>query len=351
MQLLKRNAPERNPDKACLTGIRWRACLITALYALCVSLSSCAFLPQDAGRAKGESATESLSDLKLHYEMAGRGKPLLLLHGLGANTHSWRYIVGALAASYQVICLDLKGFGASPKPLDTAYSVYDQAALVRKFILEQDLRNLTLIGHSFGGLVALVTTLSFEPSQRSRLSHLVLISTVASEQRKPPFFRILVTPVLGPLVLKLVPTEWIVKYILKRAYHDDAKIADDTVARYAAPLDSPGAHHALLQTARQLRRLDADELASHYSHVELPALIIWGQQDEIVPLEVGYGLHSAIPHSELAIIPHSGHIPIEEHPRETVAAILNFLNKGELDSRVKSGVARELFACGRSGGG
>lgn len=61
------------------------------------------------------------------------------------------------------------------------------------FILEQDLHNLTLIGHSFGGLVALVTTLSFEPSQRNRLSRLVLISTVASEQREPAFFRILVT--------------------------------------------------------------------------------------------------------------------------------------------------------------
>ena len=336
MQLLKRKAPERNPDRACLTGIRWRACLITTLCALWVSLSSCAFLPQGTGRAQEKSAAESPSDLTLHYEMAGSGKPILLLHGLGANTHSWRYIVGALAASYHVIALDLKGFGASPKPPDTAYSVYDQAALVRQFILEQDLHNLTLIGHSFGGLVALVTTLSFDPSQRSRLSRLVLISSVASEQREPPFFRILVTPVLGPLVLKLVPTEWVVEYILKRAYHDDTKIADDTVALYAAPLDSPEAHHALLQTARQLRRLDANALASHYRHLELPVLIVWGQQDEIVPLEVGYGLHSAIPNSELVIIPHSGHIPIEEHPHETGAAILDFLNKGEPDLVIKS---------------
>src|SRR5713101_9254586 len=134
MQPLKQKALERNPEEGFLTGTRWRACLITALCALWVSLSSCAFLPQGTGRAKEKSAAESPSDLTLHYEMAGRGKPILLLHGLGANTHSWRHIVGALAPSYQIICLDLKGFGASPKPLDTAYSIYDQAALVRKFI-------------------------------------------------------------------------------------------------------------------------------------------------------------------------------------------------------------------------
>jgi pimeloyl-ACP methyl ester carboxylesterase len=253
-----------------------------------------------------------------------------------------------LATSYHVIVLDFKGFGVSPKPPDTAYSVYDHAALVRKFILEHDLCNLTLIGHSFGGLVALVTTLSFEPSQRRRLSRLVLLSTVAYEQREPTFVRILGTPGLGPLVLKLLPAEWVVRHVLKRAYYDDAKISGDTVALYAAPLDSPEAHHALLQTARQLRRLDAHALASHYSHVELPVLIIWGQQDEIVPLQIGHRLHSAIPNSELVIIPHSGHIPIEEHPHETAIAMLNFLNKGEPNSRAKSGVAREPFACGRS---
>jgi hypothetical protein len=123
MQLLKVLA--HHPDEECLTGIRWRACLVTTLGTLWVSLSSCTLLPQGTGRAQEKSAAESPSDLTLHYEMAGRGKPILLLHGLGANTYSWRHIVGALATSYQVICLDLKGFGASPKPLDTAYSVYD----------------------------------------------------------------------------------------------------------------------------------------------------------------------------------------------------------------------------------
>jgi pimeloyl-ACP methyl ester carboxylesterase len=149
-------------------------------------------------------------------------------------------------------------------------------------------------------------------------------------------------------VLKLMPAEWVVRYILKRAYYDDAKISGDTIALYAAPLDSPGARHALLQTARQLRRLDADALASRYGKIELPVLVIWGQYDEIVPLHIGHRLHSALPDSELVVIPDSGHIPIEEHPHETVTAILNFLNTGEPDLVAKSEGARSPLAYEKS---
>ena len=113
-------------------------------------LSSCAslFVPSDP------QATTN-KPINLHYKETGRGDPILLLHGLGASSYAWRYVTPELAKNHRVIALDLKGFGLSDKPKDDKYSLFDQAELVDQFIQKHKLRRLTLVGHSFGGGIAL----------------------------------------------------------------------------------------------------------------------------------------------------------------------------------------------------
>src|SRR5262245_52471382 len=92
--------------------------------------------------------------VKLHYEIHGAGKPVIFLHGFGASTYSWRHLIPSLKTHFKLIMIDLKGFGQSPKPNDNNYSAHDQANLICQFIIQEDLRNVTLVGHSYGGGVA-----------------------------------------------------------------------------------------------------------------------------------------------------------------------------------------------------
>ena len=92
-------------------------------------------------------------------KMRARAPPLLLIHGFGASTYTWRHIAPELARTHRVIAVDLKGFGQSDKPFDSRYSVFDQAELLAELIEEKDLHNLTLVGHSFGGGIALMLAL------------------------------------------------------------------------------------------------------------------------------------------------------------------------------------------------
>ncbi|MBP9102208.1 MAG: alpha/beta fold hydrolase, partial [Nitrosomonas sp.] len=97
--------------------------------------------------------------LELSSRSTGTGEPVLLIHGFGASSYSWRHVIEPLAQKNRVITIDLKGFGDSPKPRDDAYSVYEQARLVRNYILENDLKNLHIVGHSYGGGVALAVSI------------------------------------------------------------------------------------------------------------------------------------------------------------------------------------------------
>lgn len=263
--------------------------------------------------------------ITLHHTSHGQGRPILFIHGFGASSYSWQRIVPKLSQTNRLILIDLKGHGASPKPLDTAYSLKDQADLVTEFIQEHDLHNLTLVGHSLGGGVALIVALRLAEQSPGRISSLVLIDTVAYSQSLPRFIRLLRLPILGSLATAVTPTTFQVRLMLELAYFDDTKITDELVEAYSAPLRLPGGRHALIESAKQIVPRDIEEISSLYSTITIPTLIIWGSHDEVVPVDIGKRLHQAVPNSRLAIIEQSGHIPQEESPDKALSEISPFL--------------------------
>jgi pimeloyl-ACP methyl ester carboxylesterase len=250
---------------------------------------------------------------------------MLFIHGFGASSYSWQRILPQLAKTERVVLLDLKGHGASPKPLDSAYSLRDQADLAVDFINQHDLRDLTLVGHSMGGGVALLVALKFAGQAADRIASLILIDTVAYPQTLPGFIRLLRVPVLGPVITTITPSTLQARLVLKLAYFDDSRITAAAVAAYSAPLRIPGAGHALVETARQIIPKDLEAISSQYPKLKMPSLIIWGSHDRVVPLETGRRLNQALPNSRLVIIPESGHIPQEETPEKVLPEILQFL--------------------------
>ncbi len=101
----------------------------------------------------------------LHFEIRGCGPPILLIHGFGASSFTWSKIIPSLAADHTVISLDLRGFGRSKKPRDGNYTLESQAAAVLDVIDTLDLDDVTLIGHSMGGGVALLVAMRLEQRQ------------------------------------------------------------------------------------------------------------------------------------------------------------------------------------------
>lgn len=268
---------------------------------------------------------EQIGEPRLRYVSYGDGKPVILLHGLGANRYTWRHLISAAPAGQQLFVFDLRGFGESPKPHDDKYSLYDQASLIYDFILERDLRDLTLIGHSMGGGIALLVALKLKESGQSRVSALVLLDSVAYPQRIPAFIRLLQAPVLGPLTVRLLPADFQVRTILRLAYFDDRKISEDVIDAYAAPLRAPGSAHALVESARQMMPRDLSAVSGRYGRIDVPTLLIWCREDTIVPLDVGEKLHAAIPNSKLVIMEGCAHFPHEEKPEVVVPLIVRFL--------------------------
>ena len=98
-----------------------------------------------AGMQPGEPRFE-YRGISINYEDQGQGQPLILLHGYGASTYSWRYIAPYFSKSYRVIAIDLKGFGLSDKPIDDDYSVRDQSRIISEFIRVHRLENVILAG-------------------------------------------------------------------------------------------------------------------------------------------------------------------------------------------------------------
>jgi pimeloyl-ACP methyl ester carboxylesterase len=262
---------------------------------------------------------------QLHYETYGQGDPVIFLHGLGGSLYTWRHLIAPLAPHYRLILFDLKGAGESPKPYDDKYSMFDQAELIYRFILQNDLQHVTLVGHSFGGGIALLLALKFAQRDPARLSRLVLIDTIAYPQKLPGVVRMVRTPLLGWLGLHLIPDKTKVRNMMETLYYDDSKINWEDVEAYAAPLASPGAKYAFQQTARQIIPDHIDEIIGMYPQIELPTLIIWGREDKIIPLENGVRLHQAIRNSQLVIIERCGHDPPEERPEKVLAVMEKFL--------------------------
>jgi|SRR5882724_6639774 len=269
--------------------------------------------------------TNPASPIKLYHETYGAGDPLLCIHGFGASLYSWRNFIGPLAKDYRLILIDLKGCGKSPKPLDTKYSTQDHADLLCQFILEHDLRNLTLIGNSFGGALSLLLSIVLaDAGEAARLKSLILIDAGAYKEYVPAYLKLLSVPLIN-LGVYLVPSRFAVRAILRKAYYDPSKITEEQIAAYTAPIAAPGGKHALRETGKQLLPPNFDELIKRYKDIRVPTLIIWGRQDRIIPLKVGELLDRDIANSTLKIIEECGHAPQEEKPEETVPLVLEFL--------------------------
>lgn len=264
--------------------------------------------------------------IALYAKETGSGPPLVLLHGLGASTFTWRRIVPALARNHRVIALDLKGFGRSDKPRNARYSAADQAALVAAFLRKRDLHHVTLIGHSFGGTVALLTALRLK-REPDRIARLVIIDAPALKQNFGDAAELARAPAVPEAVLLATPPELMARVLLRYVSRPGRKIPEADIYGYAKPFYDLGSRHAFIATVQAILKDNRRRMGARYRAIRQPTLLIWCKRDRIVPLATGRRLARRLPNAELAILKRCNHLPQDEVPRALLGKLRSFLER------------------------
>lgn len=302
--------------------------LLACLAAAAGTLPSDTWAAPAGSRGSGyfmELRPEGQPPLRVHVEEAGAGPPLLLLHGLGASTYTWRHVARGLAPRNRVIALDLRGFGRSDKPFDQHYAPADHAAVVRAFIEARNLSRITLVGHSYGGMLALKLALDRRLAPH-RIARLVVMSAPAFPQPFSAGVRFLRKPVL-PYVALLVAPELTtaVSFMMEQVGFD--RLTDRDISIYAGPLSEPGGAHALIETASRIVPANLNGLIARYPTMTKPTLVLWCGQDSVVPLRTGQRLAATLPRARLAVLDGCDHVLSEQVPEAVSAEIRRFVER------------------------
>jgi len=266
--------------------------------------------------------------VKIHFKQVGTGRPVIFLHGFGTSLDTWRFVVETFEDEYRLVLLDLKGHGLSDRPRDEMYAAQDHARVVRGLIDYLGLENVVIVGHSFGSVVGLAAALDAQRDGSSGvIAALFLVAGSVDAENIPFVLRLLRTPILGWLSLKLTSASFRTRVMLKRAYHDGAKVTDSLVELYARYQAVPGTDYALIKTAEQLVPVDISEAKRELSRLAIPVINIWGEHDVIIPRAAAESVCQWVPRCELVTIEGVGHMPQEESPEKIVGLLRDFLRR------------------------
>jgi pimeloyl-ACP methyl ester carboxylesterase len=249
-----------------------------------------------------------------------------MLHGFATSRATWDDILPLMPKDrFTLHLLDLKGFGLSPKPRDGRYDLDSQAALVEEYIKSKALSNVVLVGHSFGGAIALATALRLKDQCKNVITKIVLIDAAIFPQRLPFFIGLMGVPVLGHLFLMLLPTRLAVVFTLRSLYWKKERVTSGKIQRYTEIFRQAGMRYVMKTMARQLVPVEPERYTSRYGGITVPILGIWGSFDRLVSLALGKRIISEFSHSELQVIENCGHNPQEEEPEQVVTHLRRFL--------------------------
>jgi pimeloyl-ACP methyl ester carboxylesterase len=198
--------------------------------------------------------------------------------------------------------------------------------VVKTLLDELNIRNVTIIGHSFGGGVALALTEQLNRNNRGRVARLVLIASMAYPQQLPRFVELLRMPLISAVGISVIPAETQAYEALKESMLYPQRLSAADIKEYARALTDPDGRYAILKSAEQLVPDNFDQIIKLYRTVHQPSLLIWCRDDRVVPLWVGRKLAGDLPNSRLAIFPNCGHLVQEEVPEKAVLEIRRFLS-------------------------
>jgi pimeloyl-ACP methyl ester carboxylesterase len=275
-------------------------------------------------------------ELELHgqrvsYRTAGSGPVLLLLHGIANSSDTWSAVAPLLSKHYTVLAPDLLGHGKSATPRGD-YSLGAHASGARDVATALGHERVTVVGHSLGGGIAMQFAYQFP----ERTERLVLVSSGGLGREVHLLLRAASLPG-ADYVLPALTSQRLVNLgrdvgglLAKVGLHPSPDIS--VLARGFAELDNAGSRQAFLHTLRAVvepggQRVSANSRLGLAAH--LPALIVWGENDSIIPVAHGAAAHEAMPGSRFVSFEGAGHMPQENQPHHFAAVLSEFCETTE----------------------
>jgi pimeloyl-ACP methyl ester carboxylesterase len=271
---------------------------------------------------------------KVHYQEFGDAtRPkILLIHGYTASVYVWKTAAPMLAdAGFHVIAIDLLGFGYSEKPSWFDYSIGSQARMVSRFMDRLGIGKATIAGSSYGGAVAATIALDYP----ERVEKLVLIDAVINDEVKShPILKLAAIPGIGEVITPILADSRL--FLRFRMHGTLAKanhhmITRDRIDSIRRPLKAADGHYSLLATSRNWSATRIEKDAHLIDH---PTLLIWGEDDNVIPIKNGYKLHDEILNSRFVVLKNCGHVPQEEKSEIFTELVAEFCR--DRKGRIKS---------------
>ena len=252
--------------------------------------------------------------ISIHYQEFGESSDptLVLVHGFTASTYVWKTVAPMLAErGFHIVAPDLAGFGFSEKPSWFDYSISSHSRVLQRFLNRLGIGRATLIGNSYGGAVCTWFTLD----NPERVTKLVLVDAVCNNDPKDhPVLKLAEVPGVGEVITPfLIDSKTFLKFRMQNTI-DPANhhlITNERIESIRRPLKAADAHRSVLLTSRNW---DATRILEDAHLIEQPTLLIWGENDHVIPLSDGEMLYDTILNSRLVVLKNCGHVPQEEKP-------------------------------------
>ncbi|HEY0457519.1 MAG TPA: alpha/beta hydrolase [Pyrinomonadaceae bacterium] len=248
----------------------------------------------------------------VHYQEFGdRNNPtLLLIHGFTASVFVWKTVAPMLAGEgFHVVAVDLIGFGYSDKPSWFEYTIAAQARMISRFMDRLGIGRASVVGSSYGGAVGVTLALDYA----ERVEKLVLVDAVINDEAtNHPIMKLAKIPGLGELLTPfLIDSKLFMKFRMQGtlAPANHHLITPERIESVIRPLSAKDGHNAVLKAGRNW---DANRIEEDAHLVNQPTLIIWGEEDTVIPIHNGESLYNSILNSRFVVLKNCGHVPQEE---------------------------------------
>lgn len=258
----------------------------------------------------------------VRYTSMGDGAPLIMVHGTPWSSYVWRKVVPALAETHTVYLYDLPGYGQSEKFEGQNVSLGIQNVVLAELIDHWGIRTPAIVGHDFGGATVLRTYLLNETPFR----RIALLDAVSLRPWGSPFYRHVRKYEDAFAGVPAYIHRAIVRAYIEGAFHRE--VTEDDLEPYIVPWTGPDGQPAFYRQIAQNGPEYTDAVEDRYGEVDVPVLVLWGEEDDWLPIEVGRRLHDRLGTSSFETIPNAGHLIQEEAPETVVSHLVRFFDQG-----------------------
>jgi pimeloyl-ACP methyl ester carboxylesterase len=260
--------------------------------------------------------------MQVHYREEGKGTPLVLIHGTGASLHTWQGWVDKLKQHYRIIRFDLPAFGLTGPHPQHDYKISTYVKFVHELLQKKGIEKCHIAGNSLGGNIAWRFALAY-PDKVDKMILLDPSGVPLLKKRKKIWVMQLARAPIINQVMRYATPRAIFKKNLLAVYHDDTKVSPELVTRYQELMLRAGNRDAFIHRAKT----PFEDRSAALKNIQTNTLIMWGKDDQWIPVELAYVFKEKLPNNQLIVYPKVGHVPMEEIPTKTAKDALRFLVK------------------------